>query len=277
MKKFTLPAVLVTALTVLLLTSCSVSSYDTQAPAELQGYVNDASASPVELLWVKATSTGSLKARAYGFIEVENIAYEKNVVVAYWNSETDSWQETSASYVEPTFGNYEKWYFETPEISENTPYSMWGVSFQLAVRYEVNGQTYWDNNDGQDYLVSYNASPMPSAPSTAIGRVNILQQWGRLERINNLNNNVSGRLLVKDLAVDKKIDMVWTIDNWETHNRTLCNYIDESSYDNAVEEWSFAFGYMNLPLDAVIEYCFVYEVNGETYWDNNSGQNYQLQ
>lgn len=92
-----------------------------------------------------------------GAVDVRNIAYTKDVTIVYT---TNNWVTTltaKASYAGPrvhygysTFDNpnihgTERWYFFLPSFQ--------GQTVQYAVKYTVNGQTYWDNNEGANYTV----------------------------------------------------------------------------------------------------------------------------
>ena len=87
-------------------------------------------------------------------IDVQNLAYSKSVTVVYT---TDGWatsHEAAAQYVSgytyaysyilsPNAKGVERWQAHIPAISGNV--------LLFYVRYEVNGQTYWDSNFGYNY------------------------------------------------------------------------------------------------------------------------------
>lgn len=87
-------------------------------------------------------------------IDVRNLAYAKNVKVVY---STDGWAtstEASAQYVSgytygysyiysPNAQGVERWQAHIPAIAGNV--------LLFYVRYEVNGQTYWDSHFGSNY------------------------------------------------------------------------------------------------------------------------------
>ncbi|GHG66031.1 endonuclease [Comamonas sp. JC664] len=87
-------------------------------------------------------------------IDVKNLDYAKNVTVVY---STDGWataHEAPASYVSgytsgyayiasPNVQGVERWEAHIPALTGNV--------VLYAVRYEVGGQTYWDNNFGVDH------------------------------------------------------------------------------------------------------------------------------
>lgn len=79
-------------------------------------------------------------------VKVKNIAYDKAVTLHYKNNITGEWVDNAAHYCYSLDDNYEIW--------EGSVYywSMPGY-VQFAIKYEVAGQTYWDNNDNNDYII----------------------------------------------------------------------------------------------------------------------------
>jgi len=78
-------------------------------------------------------------------IKVKNLAYDKKVTLHYYDSYgLSKWTETEATYKYSLDDGYEIW-----EVS--AVYA--GDYLQFAIEYEVNGQTYWDNNNQKDYFV----------------------------------------------------------------------------------------------------------------------------
>jgi hypothetical protein len=75
-------------------------------------------------------------------IAVENLDFQKEVMVHLADG-----REYPARYVEPLGCHYEVWECAIP-LKQRDP------NFKFAVRYSVSGQTYWDNNDGQDYVIA---------------------------------------------------------------------------------------------------------------------------
>ena len=104
-------------------------------------------------------------------VKVENIAYDK-VVGIVWTD--DDWQSQQVSYLtyEATYpDNSEQWGVDITPIGqfEYTRYSnsAWTnavtgattadvdvVTIEYAIFYEVEGATYWDNNEGENYQIS---------------------------------------------------------------------------------------------------------------------------
>ncbi|WP_224240692.1 carbohydrate-binding protein [Hyalangium gracile] len=98
----------------------------------------------VKLLEAKAVPDTSLWGRwnhARFIIAVGNIHFEKEVAI-----HLDDGREYPARYVEPLNGYYELWECTFPLEQRE-------LCLKFAVRYQVDGQTHWDNNYGWDYVI----------------------------------------------------------------------------------------------------------------------------
>lgn len=84
-------------------------------------------------------------------IKVENIAYVKNVVLRFKDSYLDTWKDAPASYLKPLTkdNTYELWDVQAPFT---------GKDIEFAIKYDVAGKTYWDNNEGKNYVIKKGGS-----------------------------------------------------------------------------------------------------------------------
>ena len=87
----------------------------------------------------------------YGRIQAKNIAYEKDIIVRYT---FDSWathKEQAANYIPgASFGDIDTFFFHIPR-----PVCIPTQRMEFAIRYQVNGETYWDNHFGDNYRLLY--------------------------------------------------------------------------------------------------------------------------
>lgn len=209
-------------------------------------------------------------------VDVANLAFAKQVFIHYRKTD-GSWGDLPLTYNRPATSGREIWsaYFSNTSGGSTLP----GVAdpIQFAVKYQVNGNTYWDNNAGANYSVAqnggtilinrnvYNASWTPSIANTSSN-----------------NNLVTGYVTVKNIAPTKTVQVVYTLDNWATQNTvaaTFSPYFWNSAYSSATnpnaygfEEWNWA-----IPVGTTattLKYAIKYIVNGTTYWDNNFGNDY---
>jgi hypothetical protein len=89
-------------------------------------------------------------------VAVKNLGYAKEVNVVYT---TDKWLTTKVAkgfFAKIYDAKQEKWVISTvisaynPGSSDNS----YATEVEFALAYKVNGITYWDNNNGQNYLVT---------------------------------------------------------------------------------------------------------------------------
>jgi Putative phosphatase regulatory subunit. len=202
-----------------------------------------------------------------GDIDVANLGPAKNVTVHYTTDNTN-WYDTSASYVGPTDGTHEKWHFSIFTNDSTTAHSELKnlSSIKFAIKYEVNSQTYWDNNGGVNYYNEVN-STVPLS-SVILGLPNVLNASSALS-----NGEFSGNIYVKNLSSTKTVKVVYTTDNWATTQEGYATYNGTFNNFNTVERWSYNF---NVPGATDVKYAISYTVGGQTYWDNNYGQNYEV-
>ena len=90
-------------------------------------------------------SLRSERRSVHGIVRLANIAYEKSVNVRWTMDRWQNYHESRASYVPcSSDGKTDSFTFELP---------MNGEDIEFAIRYECNGQEYWDNNRGHNYVV----------------------------------------------------------------------------------------------------------------------------
>ena len=221
--------------------------------------VGAVSENPVKLIYAKPPQHG-LAVGAIGYVEVENIAYEKKVTIHY-SFDGVEWDDCEAEYYKPTRGNYEAWKFETPT---RIPSYRGSLTVQFAIKYEVNGQTYWDNNNGQNYSIHAGYSDSGRFDFGVGGIAN--------RTASKLGDTVIGWLQLKDLGNPKEVKVIYSTDNWATNDSADAKYYMTFSQNNYVQEWSYT-----IPTyTSNLQYKLSYTVNGITYIDDNFGNYYTV-
>jgi hypothetical protein len=207
---------------------------------------------------------------ARGYIEVENIAYHKEVVVHYNESGGPDWHTVGATYVGPSSGNREVWRFETPDYPHPPRLA---TDFRFAIRYTVAGQTFWDNNVGRDYRIGI--GPRPVYPRVALpgASVDLIQAEAA-------GGQLVADIAVKNIAYNKKVQVVYTVDDWATYKVQSAGYRTSSwgclDYQDAqvLEQWRLT---TPIPGGAQrVKMAISYTVNGVTHWDNNQKADYTV-
>lgn len=201
---------------------------------------------------------------AKGNIMVKDLAYDKNVIVHYTYDDI-TWHDVPAYFVKNLGNGEQLWSFNTPKTEKSFSHQI-NYYCKFAIRYEVNGQTYWDNNGGSNYEVR--TSTTTGNKPVVLGRREI-----RPFDVNITNARFSGFLFAKNLGYDKEITVRYTTDNWATYHEVNAQY-EPYSTEYGQEKWKF-FVYGDFS-NQTIEYAVRYKVNGQTYWDNNFGDNYKL-
>ena len=188
------------------------------------------------------------------YIKVANWDSNKKVNVHYENKSLNTWLDQPASYVTTLADGSEIW-------KATVGLTATSVS-NFAINTIQNGQTYWDNNNGKNY----------SAESAGIAPVKAVRTITAYDSSTG-NFKISAR--VQNYAYNKKVTVRYTTDNWASYQEAALSYDNSKNYNDGTELWS-----TNISVPTVgyfktnLQYAIRYEVNGQTYWDNNFGKNY---
>ena len=196
-------------------------------------------------------------------VRVKNIGYDKNVYLSY-NAGGAGWQEVQLSF-SSHHGNYDLFTY-------NTSFSNWTGSVDFAVRYEVNGESYWNNNDGQNYQIGAGDDFIIDEEVT-LNRMDAngyrCAGWMGCTHATHL----TGQIYVENLYYDKTVGVRCSSDgeNWNDINATYTGPVGSH-----VERWSFdSWDYAYAPgSDYPVYTCAVFF---DDYWDNNFMQDYAIQ
>lgn len=215
-------------------------------------------------------------------VVVQNLAFNKLVGIwspALGTGTPSAWSFTPCSHSLSVPGNLEIWV--GGGLANGQP-------IQFAVEYEALGNIYWDNNAGYNYSLDYNFDVITGAPATAVIGPNVLEcgvvpgsdnllgsQSGSIDSHGNLNVGV----LVKNIAFEKQVAIVYTTDNWLTFQNAFGNYMfpsfppSSTPHQLNAEFWKIL---APVGVGATGQYAVFYNVEGTTYWDNNFGLNYSF-
>ncbi|MBI2933567.1 MAG: hypothetical protein HYY16_18145, partial [Planctomycetes bacterium] len=228
--------------------------------------------SPVKLIYAKALQR-AVYLDAFGWmeghIEVENRGFEKDVVVRYREMQTEEWHDVAATYAGPIRGTFERWTFRTPEVQFSARLA---ATFRFAIRYRVNGQEYWDNNSGSDYVVG--VGPRPLGPEVNLGTADVVLKkadlWPAQE---NGVSRLSGEIILRNLGFQKSVKVEATPDDGDTILNVDATY--GHPYGDDTEIW-YVQGDIPSPAGHRLQCWVRYTVNAQTYLDTNFGANYEL-
>lgn len=211
-------------------------------------------------------------------VQVSNLGYDKQVF-AHIKKTDGNWMDFPLIRLGARGANKEIWVgpFSTDYVGNDSLAGV-GPIIEFALKYQVNGQTYWDNNGNANYKLARGAG-------TLLGRGVNVSVTGSAQEVG-LNAGFSSwksHITVRNIAPVKNVKVVYTTDNWATTKVVNATYrpiwanpegFDPTPNPNSMgfEEWDFS-----LPVTegTTVEYAISYTVNGQTYWDNNFGNNYR--
>lgn len=188
-----------------------------------------------------------------GYIAVQNLAFQKNVTVHYTIDNGKTWADVPATYVKQNLStaNEEIWKFATPTVQ-------YGQQTMFCIKYQVNGQTYWDNNNGNNYT------------NDAFGK-SIVYVNSHDSYTYNGQKYIYITASTKDSTGSVKVR--YTEDGWKTYKDLDCRYISNYSSD-PIPEWD-----SEIPVSSStkqVQFVVINQVNGVQYFDNNFGYNYSI-
>ncbi|KAH3682977.1 hypothetical protein WICPIJ_006064 [Wickerhamomyces pijperi] len=100
-------------------------------------------------------------------------------------------------------------------------------------------------------------------------------------KIDSINNfELLGVIHVVNLCFEKKVEIKYSIDNWKSNFIHFANY--HKSINSRTDEFQFKINFKNLIKSKdysdnnLLQICLIYCANNETYYDNNSNENYKL-
>ena len=129
---------------------------------------------------------------------------------------------------------------------------------EYAIKYEANGHTYWDNNNGNNYKQDV----LGTAPVT------VERSWYPY-----YNGSNTLRVALQNYAYQKNVFVRYTNDGWNTYTDAPLSYYETN--ENGTETWTGSV--VRTAEDwHDFEYCVCYQVNGQEYWANNFGENYTI-
>ena len=87
---------------------------------------------------------------------------------------------------------------------------------------------------------------------------------------------ITGTVLVHNICFQKKVKVRLTTDYWISHRDISADF--SSSLAPDIDKFTFSVSLPpTLPPGSRAEFCVCAELGGEEFWDNNYGQNYQIE
>jgi hypothetical protein len=104
----------------------------------------------------------------------------------------------------------------------------------------------------------------------------------RVERVflSSDNKNLVGAIAVQNLAFQKLVVARFTLDYWKTTSEVAADYNHDvrRRQNDRCDRFNFSIKLVDLANleNKTMFFCTRYHVNGQDYWDNNNGMNYQV-
>lgn len=130
-----------------------------------------------------------------------------------------------------------------------------GFGMEYVIKYVADGEVIWDNNNGQNYKTQY----LGTAPLTVLRTGFVYTDEYPIE------------VVLKNYAYEKNVFVRYTENNWASYEDAPLTY--QSTNTDGTENWKVTLNIDGDNLDS-FEYAVCYMVNGQTYWANNFGANY---
>jgi kumamolisin len=154
-------------------------------------------------------------------------------------------------------------------------------SAEFALRYDVLGQTFWDNNDGLNYQMgpSFYFNGFPAA-CTFVGRY-VAMRSAELDWTAPAGF-ASGKIIVNDLGPSVLVGVRLTQDGWQSYRDVIATFEEyEQSGDcrSVVQRygWREQVGIdPRSPPCITVDFAVFFFVGTTQYWDNNFRLNYRL-
>lgn len=215
------------------------------------------------------------------YAEVANLGYEKKVYVHHKMAD-GTWNDLALHYMKPASNNKEIWGLEydySNSISGGESPQDFGPEFYLT--YEVNGQTYLDNNKGGNYWLGISEG-MFLRDGLNVNADSYVTTFSKYPNMNTATFYVVAD--VRNIAYDKKVSVTYSTNGWQTSKTAPLSFATYYSIGNGVlltnpnsfgiERWTATIAIAGAPKN--IEYVISYKVNGQLYRDNNFGKKYLL-
>lgn len=219
---------------------------------------------------------------------VDNLAYEK-VVQVYYEKPDQSWDTIDLEYKGEIAPGKEVWSIYYTHTLYNLYIEQDPLDMNFVLKYDVNGETYWDNNNEQNYFIAAGSGEYSPKPIT----LDLAYAQAPFELISDGDTILTGghfraTFILQNLAHEKDVEVHYTFDGWATsyvgkaeYQSSMTEGYSWVTYPNAnnAEVWSFyTDGDEAQTTEAdTVEFAVKYTVDGATYWDNNFGYNYSIE
>lgn len=202
-------------------------------------------------------------------VKVKNIALSKTVTVHY-TADNNSWKDFPLAF-SLHFQDYDIF---NGEVNEQVS--------QFVIRYFVNGETYFDNNSGNNYHLASTSAVVGKNVILNLATAKIGHQAGGGFVFT--TSWLEGEILVRNFSFAKEVGVRMSVDGGITWSNINGFYAGAMTSDGkiigqAAEVWKFKTPELNFDhSSAEFQFALFYRnvASGEVFWDNNFGQDYRM-
>lgn len=144
---------------------------------------------------------------------------------------------------------------------------------RFAIEHRTAQGSQWDNNGGQDYVVSGDDDggwvPVWAGPSAVLRNNVVVEQatWdGAMLR---------GSVIVRNIGYGKRLNVIATTTAWATQHVGVASWVKQFS-NSDLERWTFEVVAPATDTELVQFAVSLDRPDGVTEWDNNADRNYRL-
>ena len=212
---------------------------------------------PVEVRMVTSSSfpsgTGSFNYRGEYFMVVQNIAFAKQVAIHGRTPSGPTFGDRGAVFQESLPDGLELWKVTTGD-----------EMVEFVAKYSVNGNTFFDNNDGANYKQPQVFDEFDALVGRAPQVVHATSGFSDA-------THIKVTAAVKNLAFAKQVGIVFTTNNWASSAVAFGGF--SHMLKSGDEVWT-----VNATVGTAlhVDFAIFYRVNGQEFWDNNFWRNYTL-
>ena len=206
---------------------------------------------------------------------VQKLSDSPPQVTLHYNDGSGVWQDKPFGFV---INNNNFWQLAIVDAPK---------SAEFVIRYDVDGRTYWDNNNNQNYKMgpAFSVNGAPAACSF-VGNF-VAMRSAQLDWSEH-SGRVSGKIIVNNLGPSKLVGVRITADGWATYKDEIASFEESEQSGNCPSvvqrfSWNYSVGNdpRSSPCSNVSFSVFYFDTtanpaNPPQYWDNNFGQNYSL-
>ena len=250
--------------------SCTTDTKTNETSDSLE-FASKKSSNNVKLLkaWASNNSSPVQKRFVRKFlVEIKNLSFQKNVVVQQ-SLKSGLWVSIPLHFKMQKDTSFEVWRGEyiLPANDFND---------EFVIAYEVDGTTYYDNNNGKNYSLFQEDGAYLNPEIKVLADLEFTRFSGNYFNVN------ADAVFSNNSSVN--VEVVYTTDQWVTTQTASLsfqpyfrtgyrNYLVSPNAFN-IAKWETSIFFKEKV--NTVEFALVYRNDGIEYWDNNFGKNYTL-